>query len=112
RKSTRAQMAHEDTEAARAKADEARAARLPSFSATAFVAPSPEISCVDTACTQAEPSNFAIRIAGIFTGGTLTSTQPLYTFGKIGSARDAADAGVTAQLALEDETSGDIAVEA
>jgi len=109
---TRARMAHRDTEAAEARSDEAGATRLPKLTATAFVAPSPEITCADAACSTTDPEGFAIRLSGAFGGGSLSVVQPLYTFGKIGAARDAAAAGVTAQRALEDAAAGDLALEA
>jgi HAE1 family hydrophobic/amphiphilic exporter-1 len=110
-RSSRAEMAKADTEAARARVDEADAARMPTLSATAFVAPSPDIDCIDASCTETDPQDFALRLSGAFGGGSLSITQPLYTFGKIGAARAAARAGVDAQAALEDELAGDLAVE-
>jgi len=110
--SSRAQMAHRDTDMARARVDEANAARLPKLQALAFLAPSPEIDCVDAACTRTDPEDFAIRIQGAFGGASLQVTQPLFTFGKIATARAAARDGVRAQSALEDELAGDLAVEA
>ncbi len=106
----RARMAHRDTEGASARADEAKAARLPKLTATAFLAPSPEIGCTDAACTTTE--DFAVRLSGAFGGGSLQIVQPLFTFGKLAAARDAANAGVAAQRALEDVTAGELAVEA
>lgn len=110
--SSRARMAHRDTEAAEARSEEAGAARFPKLTATAFVAPSPDIDCVDPSCTQTDPEGFAIRLSGAFGGGSLSVVQPLYTFGKIGAAREAAAAGVSAQRALEDATAGDLSLEA
>jgi len=110
--SSRARMAHADTAAARARVDEAGAARLPTLSATAFVAPSPEISCADPACTMTTSEASALRLQGVFGGVSLQLVQPVYTFGKIAAARDAAHAGLTAQQALEDATAGDLALEA
>jgi outer membrane protein TolC len=72
---------------------------------------SPEIACVDAACTETSPKNFALRFDGVFGGAQLDVTQPLYTFGKIAHARNAARAGLEAQRALADETAGDLAVD-
>lgn len=109
---SRARMAHRDTEAAEARVDEAFAAKLPKITANAFIAPSPSIDCVDAACTTTDPESFALRLSGAFGGASLTLIQPLYTFGKLGAAGEAAGEGVAAQRALEDATAGDLALEA
>ncbi|MCE9578371.1 MAG: TolC family protein [Deltaproteobacteria bacterium] len=108
----RAAMAATDTARARARADEASAARAPKLTAQGFLTISPEIRCVDVACTQTAPDSFEWKFSGAFGGGSLLLTQPIYTFGKIATARDAAKAGVTAQTALENETAGDAAIDA
>lgn len=110
--SPRARMADGDREAAEARVDEADAARLPRAKATAYATISPEIRCVDDACTQTEPKNFALRFSGLFGSAQLDITQPLFTFGKITHARNAARAGLDAQRALADEAAGDLAVDA
>ena len=110
--SSRASMARRDTDAARARADEADAARLPKLSALAFVAPSPDIECIDPECTTTDPQDFEVRLSGMLGGGSLSITQPLFTFGKLTAIRAAARAGVRAQSALEDALAGDLAVEA
>ncbi|MCA9677808.1 MAG: TolC family protein [Kofleriaceae bacterium] len=112
RQGPRARMAHRDTQAASARVDEADAARLPRITATGYVAPSPEIHCNDPDCTTTDPEDFAIRISGVLGGGSLSLTQPLYTFGKLTAVREAARAAVAAQVALEDELAGDLAAEA
>jgi len=108
----RAKLAAADTEAARAQADEADAARLPTMSGTGFFTASPEIRCVDADCLHTEPDGFALKFSGVFAGGNLLVTQPIYTFGKIAAARRAAASGVAARKALEDEAAGETAVEA
>lgn len=108
----RARMADGDTAAAAARVDEADAARLPRVKATAFGTISPRIECVDPACTETSPKNFALKFDGVFGGAQLDVTQPLYTFGKIAHARRAARAGLDAQRALADEAAGDLAVDA
>ncbi len=110
--SQRAQMATADRDGARARVDEAGAARWARISATAFVAPSPEIRCVDATCATTDPSEFALRFAGGFAGAQLSLTQPLYTFGKLSSVRAAARAGAEAQAALVDASAGDLAIDA
>ena len=108
----RGQMAASDTDAARARVDEANAAQLPKAVGTSFFTISPEIRCVDPACTMTAPAGFAWQFSGVFGGASLTVTQPVYTFGKIANAKDAAEKGVAAQVALEAETQGDIALDA
>ncbi len=108
----RAAMAATDTARARARAAEASAARAPRITASAFLTISPEIRCVDLACTQTAPDGFEWKFSGAFGGGSLLLTQPIYTFGKIATARAAANAGVSAQTALEAETTGDAAIDA
>lgn len=105
-------MAAGDRAAADARVDEAEAARLPRIKATAYGTISPEIDCVDPACTETSPKNFAFRFSGFLGSATLEVTQPLYTFGKLAHARKAARAGVAAQQALVDEAAGDLAVDA
>ena len=114
----RGQMARADTDAAEARSDEADAARMPTGKATAFATVSPEISCdgpAETAtvkdCSQTDPKNFALKFSGGFFGASIEIDQPIYTFGKIHNARLAAQAGVAAQKALEDESAGDTAVD-
>lgn len=108
----RVQMARSDRAAAEARLDEASAARLPRIKGTAFGTLSPEITCLDAACTITDPQNFAWRFEGLFGGAQLDVTQPLYTFGKIAHARAAARAGIEAQEALVDEAAGDVASDA
>ena len=105
-------MADGDAAVAAAKVDEADAARLPRVKATAFGTISPDIDCENPECTVTGPENFAFRFEGLFGGGQLDITQPLYTFGKIEHARAAARAGLDAQRALADEAAGDLAVDA
>lgn len=110
--SPRAEMAEDDRAAAAARVDEADAARLPRVKATVFGTISPEIRCLDPACTTTEPKNFALAFSGLFGSAQLDITQPIYTFGKISHARTAARAGLDAQRALSDEAAGDLAVDA
>ena len=110
--SPKAEMAEGDRVAAAARVDEADAARLPRGKATLLGTLSPEIRCLDTACTTTEPKNFALRFSGLFGSAQLDITQPIYTFGKIAHARSAARAGLDAQRALADEAAGDLAVDA
>lgn len=108
----KARMADGDRAAAAARVDEADSARLPKLKATAFGTISPDIECIDPACTMTTPKNFAWKFSGLFGSAELDLTQPLYTFGKIDHARAAARKGLEAQQALADETAGDLAVDA
>jgi outer membrane protein TolC len=110
--SPRVQMAQSDTDAAAARVREADAARYPRLKGTAFGTISPEINCLDVACNETNPENFAWRFEGVFAGGQLDLLQPLYTFGKISHARSAAREGLAAQKALANEAAGDVAVDA
>ncbi len=110
--SPKARMATSDRDAAAARVGEADAARLPRIKATAFGTVSPEITCLTPDCVRTEPQNFAFEFDGVFAGGQLEVTQPLYTFGKIKHARAAARAGLDAQRALANEAAGDLAVDA
>ncbi|HEU0036112.1 MAG TPA: TolC family protein [Kofleriaceae bacterium] len=111
--SPKVQMAQGDAGAAEARLDEANAARLPKIKATLFGTISPNIECVDPPqCAMTEPQNFAFDFSGLFGSAQIEVTQPLYTFGKITHARNAARAGVDAQRALADEAAGDVAVDA
>ena len=108
----RARMAEADTDEARARVDEVHAAFLPKAQTTGFFTISPNIHCVDAACTQTDPKTFAFDFSGVFGGAGLTITQPLWKFGHIWSAGTAAHEGVDAQRALEDEAAGDVAMDA
>ena len=110
-KNPRVAMARLDAQVAAAREDEADALRMPRLSATAFVGPSPKASCVNLDCTVTTPQNQSLAFSGAFGGASLTVTQPLYTFGKIAAARQAAHAGYRASVALADEQAGDTAVE-
>lgn len=107
----RGRMALAERAQARAKVDEADAARWAKVTATGFVAPSPHIVCTDPTCTRTDPSGFALDFEGVFAGGRLELTQPLFTFGKLSAVRDAARLGLTAQHALGDAAAGDLALD-
>jgi outer membrane protein TolC len=97
--------------AALAQVEEARGARWPRAQLISFLAPSPDIRCVDAACTRTSPNDVSLDFKGVFAGARLDVVQPLYTFGKI----DAAVLGTTdaAQMsaAVADGVRGDLAVE-
>jgi outer membrane protein TolC len=101
-----------DRDAARATADEARGARWPRLQLTTFLAPSPDINCDNAECTTTSPVDFAPQLDGVFAGARLEVFQPIYTFGKLDAARDAADNAVELQTALGERVKGDMVVEA
>lgn len=105
-------MAASDREGAEARVAEADAARLPKLKASVYGTISPDIHCDDPQCLSTSPKNFAFRFSGLYGSAQLDVTQPLYTFGKIAHAREAAAAGLAAQAALADEAAGDAAVDA
>ncbi len=104
-----ARAAHEQRRAAEGKATEARGARWPRAQVTTFLAPSPKIECDDPACTQTSPTDVTINIDGVFGGARVDLFQPLYTFGKIDAAVDAASSAVRMNAALADGVAGDLA---
>jgi outer membrane protein, multidrug efflux system len=107
-----ARAADAERDAARATANEARGARWPRFQITAFLAPSPDINCDNADCTRTSPVDFAPNIEGAFAGARLEVFQPLYTFGKLDAARDAADNAFALTAALGERAKADMVVEA
>ena len=108
----RARMAHHETRTAEGRVTEARGAAYPKLSVTPFVAPSPDIACVDASCTRTTPEDVSLRVDGLFAGAKVSAVQPLYTFGKLSAITHAARAAARATAHLEDATAGDLAVEA
>src|SRR5688572_27407649 len=104
-----ARAALEGKRAAEGKLTEARGARWPRGTITGFVAPSPKIECVDPDCTRTSPTDVSINIDGVFGGARVELFQPLYTFGKIDAAIEAAGNGVRYSEALADGVAGDMA---
>jgi outer membrane protein TolC len=110
--SPKVQMALGDRDAAAARRSEAVAQLLPRVKITAFGTISPEIHCVDAACTETTPQDFAWNFNGFYGGAQLDVTQPIYTFGKASHGWNAVKAGLAAQQALADEAAGDAATDA
>lgn len=108
----RARMAHHETRTAEGRVTEARGAAYPKLTATPFVAPSPDIDCVDASCTRTTPEDASLRMDGLFAGARISAVQPLYGFGKLSAITHAARAAARATAHLEDATAGDLAVEA
>ncbi len=108
----RARMARSDTQAAEVRTRELSSAILPRIDLDAFVTPGPRIDCVDADCVRTDPDGPAWAWKGVWAGVGLTVVQPLYAPGKLGPGKSAVRAGIAAQRALEDESAGDVAVEA
>ena len=107
-----ADAAHESTNAARARVREIRGGRLARLKFTGFVAPSPEINCVDAACTETSPRDVPINVAGVFAGAQLSAVQPITTFGKATAVVAAASSAAEASAYGEDMVAGDLAYQA
>ena len=105
-----ARAAHERTEAANAKLDEASGKLWPSLDAYAFLAPSPRIRCDNADCTRTSPKDVTVNVAGVFAGAQLNITQPLYTGGKVHYAKRAARSASYASAALESDLAGRVAL--
>jgi outer membrane protein TolC len=97
--------------AALAQVDEARGARWPRTQLISFLAPSPDIRCVDAACTRTSPTDISLALKGVFAGARLDVQQPLYTFGKIDAAVLGSTNAAQMSAALADGVRGDLAVE-
>lgn len=108
----RARAARELTREARGARTEARGSRLPTLQAKGIIAPSPDIQCLDAACTQTDPKNASVALVGIFGRIELSLVQPLYTFGKLDAASGAASHAIRAARSLEDVTAAEVAIEA
>jgi outer membrane protein TolC len=103
-----ARAAVERSRASEAQADEARGARWPRLVLTSFLAPSPEIQCLDSACTRTDPKDATLAFAGLFGGARLELVQPLYTFGKIDAAIDAAASAARMNEAVAEGVARDL----
>jgi outer membrane protein, multidrug efflux system len=100
------------TRASEAQADEARGARWPRLVLTSFLAPSPEIHCLDPACTRTDPKDATLAFAGLFGGARLELVQPLYTFGKIDAAIDATASAARMNEAVAEGVTRDLELDA
>lgn len=92
-----------DIDIANAQVDQAKAARfLPKFEVRSVLGPSPE------ARGNALVGDSDLNSLQIFSQTEATFIQPLYTFGKLSGARDAASAGVLAYEAGLNKTEADL----
>ena len=111
-KGPRARAAAARTREARGARSEARGQRFPQLQARGVLGPSPEIECLNLACTETDPEDPSFDLAGVFGRIELTLIQPLYTFGKVGAASGAANHAIRAARSLEDATVAEVALEA
>ena len=79
---------------AQTRVQEARGGWYPKVRVVSFLAPSPEILCLDPLCTQTSPEEAHVRWSGLFAGVELRLVQPLFTGGRLSIAIDAAQHGV------------------
>ncbi|HSU41105.1 MAG TPA: TolC family protein [Polyangiaceae bacterium] len=108
-----ARAALERARAASAQVDEAKGARFPRATLTSFIGPSPEIHCVaGTNCSQTEPHEVRLRFEGVYGGVTAELLQPLYTFGKVQSAINAAGGNLEMNQVLATGAADDMGLEA
>lgn len=108
----RAEAARFATRQAEGRILEARGARFPRLELRALAAPSPDISCLDPACTMTSPEEPTVALDGLYAGVDLTLLQPLYTFGKLSAAERGARHAAAAMRSAESVVTGDIEVEA
>lgn len=94
RRNPRVAIAQVQVQEAQSRVQEARGAWYPKIRVLSFVAPSPEIRCLDALCTQTIPKEASVNFSGVFGGFELRLVQPLFTSGKLSNARDAARHGV------------------
>jgi outer membrane protein TolC len=103
--------ASEQHRAAEARLSEARGARFLRAEILSFIAPSPDIRCLDQNCTRTDPRDPRLAADGVFGGVRVGVVQPLYTFGKIDAAIDAAGSAARASDALAAGVKADLALE-
>ncbi len=103
--------AKDQRRAAEARLAEARGARFPRAEILSFIAPSPEITCLDADCSRTEPRDPRLSADGIFAGLRVGVIQPLFTFGKIDAAIDAAGSAAQATDALALGVTADVMLE-
>ncbi len=108
----RADAARFATRQAEGRILEARGARFPRLELRALAAPSPDISCLDAACTMTSPQEPMVALDGIYAGVDLTLFQPLFTFGKLSAAERGARHAAAAASSAESVVAGDIEVDA
>lgn len=108
----RAEAARFATRQAEGRVVEASGARFPRLELRALAAPSPDIACLDPACTTTSPEEPTIAFDGLYAGLELNLLQPLFTFGKLSAAARGARQAAAAMRSAEAVVAADIEVEA
>lgn len=104
--------ARADVDASRSKKEQADAARWAQLEANVFAGPSPELDLrsssgiLDSKSGTEDPV-----INGLFGRAQITLVQPLYTFGKISSLREAATRGIQVSEAGVDRKATEVALQ-
>jgi outer membrane protein TolC len=96
---------------AEAQVVQADAARWPQITLEVGGGPSQAATLVPGSQVASTRSRYDVGDLSVVVGGDINVVQPLYTFGKIDSTRDAARQGVQAREAMVHVTQGDIALE-
>ncbi len=96
----------------RSQQKQADAARWAQLDANVFTGPSPESKLIsDTGIINSETNTDDIKVNGVFGRALITVIQPLYTFGKISSFREAATRGVNASKAAVNQTAAEVVLQ-
>lgn len=96
----------------RSQKKQADAARWAQLDATVLTGPSNESKLIsDTGTIISETNTDDIKVNGIFGRAIIRVIQPLYTFGKISSFREAAARGVNASQAAVDQTASEVVLQ-
>jgi outer membrane protein TolC len=99
-------------DASRSKKLQADAARWAQIEANLFTGPSSESDLISSTGTIVSKSTSANPVVnGAFGRAVITVVQPLYTFGKISSFREAAARGVKVSEAAVDQTASEVALQ-
>lgn len=99
-------------DARRALQLQADSARWAQIEATLFAGPSNESKLIsNTGIINSKTSTDDIKINGVFGRALIRVVQPLYTFGKISSFREAAARGVKVSKAAVDQTASEVALQ-
>lgn len=114
RKNPQVEAARATVAGARARKAEADAARWPELTVRLGVGPSLRAELVPGTAVSSTESVDDIELddLSVVVGGRLEIIQPLYTFGKIGLRRRAAELGIHAERARAEMTAADVALEA
>lgn len=95
-----------------AQKEQADAARWAQLQAVVLAGPSNESKLIsNTGTIISETDTDDIKVNGVFGRAIISVVQPLYTFGKISSYRQAASHGISAGKAAVDQTASEVALQ-